>query len=193
MAQTQREYRELQSFEHKDNFIISGYAATWEPYILYEQDNMRVYEQISKDAFKDADLSDIVLHRDHAGPVYARVSNGTLQVSFDAKGMFVRADLSKTSSARELYEEVKAGLYTKMSWAFTIKDERYDAKTSIRHIDRVSKVYDASVVAHPQNPGTSVNARSVEEWIQGVWVPTVKELNARAALVSEYLRKVANL
>lgn len=188
-----REYRELQSFEPKENYIIEGYATTWEPYLLYDYDGVKVYEQISPNAFKGADLTDIVLHRDHSGSVFARVSNNTLQVSFDSHGMFVRADLSKTQSARELYEEVKAGMYKSMSWAFTIKEEHFDKEKSIRHIDSVVKVFDTSVVAHPQNPGTSLSARSAEAWLKGVFIPTVQELNARNSLIDAYLRKVAEL
>ena len=185
-----REYRNLLNFEQKDNFIIEGYATTWEPYILYQDGDHVVYEQISKDAFKDADFSDCVLRVDHVGRVFARKSNGTLSITLDNKGMFVRADLSKTQSARDLYEEIKAEMLVKMSWAFSVSKEHYDAKTSIRHIDAVSKVWDASVVVNPQNSATSVSARSA---FDGLIRPQIVEYEARTALVDEYMRKVANI
>lgn len=50
---------------------------------------------------------------DHEGRVYARTSNHTLQVTPDGRGLLVRADLSGSSAAKELFEEIRAGLITK--------------------------------------------------------------------------------
>lgn len=97
---------------------------------------------------------------DHQGKVLARLSNGTLGIEPTEKGLFIYADLSKSQEARELYEEIKNGLVTKMSWAFTVADEEYDKETRTRIIKRIKKVYDVSAVSIPANDGTIISARS---------------------------------
>jgi len=97
---------------------------------------------------------------DHQGKVLARLSNSTLGLEVDDKGLFIYADLSKSQEARELYEEIKNGLVTKMSWAFTVADEEYDKETRTRIIKRIKKVYDVSAVSIPANDGTIISARS---------------------------------
>ena len=49
---------------------------------------------------------------------------------------------------------------TKMSWAFTISEESYNAETRTRTILKVKKVYDVSAVSIPANDGTEISARS---------------------------------
>jgi len=113
---------------------------------------------------------------DHQGKVLARLSNGTLGIEPTEKGLFIYADLSKSQEARELYEEIKNGLVTKMSWAFTVADEEYDKETRTRIIKRIKKVYDVSAVSIPANDGTIISARS---FINGVIEKEQQELLER--------------
>ena len=71
---------------------------------------------------------------DHEGRVFARQSNNTLILEPDVKGLFVAADLSRTDLARGLYQDISAGMITKMSWAFTVAEESYDRETHTRTI-----------------------------------------------------------
>lgn len=155
-----REYRSLELLEQTDDYVIEGYATTFEPYELYEHDGIKYYEQIDRNAFDNADFSDVIMQYDHAGKVFARTSNGTLQLSVDDKGLRVRADLSKSQSAKELYEEIKNGLITKMSWAFSFEEQSYSNETRTRKFLKIKKVYDVSAVSIPANNDTSINARS---------------------------------
>ena len=59
----------------------------------------------------------------------ARTKNGTLNLTVDDFGLKVRADLSSSRESRELFEEIKAGLIDKMSFAFTVNEESYDKAT----------------------------------------------------------------
>lgn len=176
-----REYRTMaaavEATEH-DNYIVKGYATTWEPYLLYEHDDMKLYERIDKNAFNNADMSDVIMQYDHAGRVYARQSNGTLKILPDEKGLYIEADLSSTNGSRELYEDIKAGLITKMSWAFNIDSsgEKYDKDTRTRTIIGVKKVFDVSAVSIPANNDTSIYARS---FIDGVIEEEKKEFLKR--------------
>ena len=92
--------------------------------------------------------------------VFARQSNKTLILEPDAKGLFVAADLSKTDLARGLYQDIDAGMITKMSWAFTVAEESYDRETHTRTILKIKKVYDVSAVSIPANNDTEISARN---------------------------------
>ena len=166
---TEREYRTIQlpdiQFraveEDEQNYIVEGYATTFnDPYIMYEFDGVKYKEEIDRDALLDADMSDVIFLYNHEGMVYARQANGTLQLSPNDKGLYIRADLSSTEASRQMFESIKAGLVTQMSWAFTIAKEEYDEKKHLRSIRKVNKVYDVSAVSIPANPNTDISARS---------------------------------
>lgn len=70
------------------------------------------------------------------------------------------ADLSKTDLARGLYQDIDAGMITKMSWAFTVAEESYDRETHTRTILKIKKVYDVSAVSIPANNDTEISARN---------------------------------
>lgn len=159
------------------DYYVEGYATTFdEPYLLYEIDGIKYYEKIDRNALEGADISDVIMQYDHQGKVLARLSNGTLGIEPTEKGLFIYADLSKSQEARELYEEIKNGLVTKMSWAFTVADEEYDKETRTRIIKRIKKVYDVSAVSIPANDGTIISARS---FINGVIEKEQQELLER--------------
>lgn len=159
----EREYRNM-AFEvrrdgDKPSFLVEGYASTFEPYKLIEIDGEDYNEQIMKDAFDDADMSDVVFRVDHEGPVYARASAGTVKLDVDEHGLHQISDLSQTQRARDLFEDIAAGNYPQMSFAFVVGEEHYDAETRTRVIDRVDKIYDVSPVTWPANPTTELHVR----------------------------------
>lgn len=163
-----REYRNFQSFALKrsdnesDSFIVEGYASTFEEYTLGDWGDEEWRERIEPDAFRDADMSDVVFLRDHAGQVFARTKNNTIALMSDDKGLFSRTDLSSTSAARGMYEDIDAGLYSQMSFAFTVAEQRFEEtqedgkRIYTRVISRIKKVYDISAVAFPANPTTDI-------------------------------------
>ena len=152
----------------ESDYYVEGYASTFnDPYKLYTTfDGIEVYEVIDADAFRDADMSDVIFQFDHSGRVYARQSNGTLSVEPQLHGLFVAADLGSTSLSRQMYEDIETGLVTRMSWAFmpvwdSIEDVYDDeAKTITSTIHQVERVYDVSCVSLPADPNTEISARS---------------------------------
>ena len=142
-------------------YYVEGYATTFnQPYELYEFDGVKYYEVIDRGALDSADMSDIIMQYDHDGKVLARKSNNTLIVEPQADGLFICADLSKSTASKDLYEEILNGLITKMSWAFTVAEDEYDRDTHTRTIKRIKKVYDVSAVSIPANADTDIKARS---------------------------------
>lgn len=148
---------------------VEGYAARYEPYVLfYDYDEngneLPVYERFERGCFASADMGDVIMQYDHTGKVLARTSNGSLIVEADDTGLFFAADLSRTEAARSLFDDVKAGMVTKMSWRFRCGDYYYDRENRTIVHTRIAKVYDVAAVSIPANDNTEINARA---WVDG--------------------------
>lgn len=167
----EREYRKMAQLltarnaagaeDERKEYKVEGYATTFDkPYVLYECDGITYYEKVDRHALDEADISDVIMQYDHSGRVFARQSNGTLELSADNTGLKVSADLSKTELAKGLYEDIAAGMITKMSWAFVVTQDSYDTSTRTRTILKIKKVYDVSAVSIPANDDTNIAARN---------------------------------
>ena len=179
-----RQYRDLvlevkeMENEDDDSKVVEGFATTYnEPYHLIRFKGNDGYtvefkEEVDRHAFDDTDMSDVIMQYDHQGRVFARLSNGTLELDKNnEKGLYIRANLSGTDIGRQLYQEIKGGYTNKMSFGFTIDkaseprqiesdeaDEVY-----VYTIERVGKLYDVSAVSLPQNDFTSISARNFND------------------------------
>lgn len=143
---------------------VEGYAARYDPYELYHDENGPVYERFERGCFDGCDMSDIIFQYDHCGKVMARTGNGSLIVEADESGLFMAADLSRTEAARSMHDEIKAGMVTKMSWRFAVGDYYYDPETRTIVHRKVKKIFDVSAVSIPANDNTEINARA---WVDG--------------------------
>ena len=170
---TDREYRNMElrivptEEGNEPSFFVEGYASTFEPYVLMTVDDINYSERIDPTAFDNADMSDVVFRVDHEGPVYARTSAGSVEVWTDEHGLAQRTDLGRTQRARDLYADIAAGNYPKMSFAFSVAEDHYDKATHTRIIDRIAKVFDVSPVVFPANPGTELSV-STRDYFNGV-------------------------
>ena len=155
------QFRALDTDDEEKKYLVEGYATTYDDeYTLFEYDGIAYKEIVSRDALAGADMSDVIFLYNHDGMVYARQSNGTLTLSSDEHGLHVLADLSSTEESRKMFESIKAGLVTQMSWAFTVAESSYDQDVHTRTIVKIKKVYDVSAVSIPANPNTDISARS---------------------------------
>lgn len=160
-----REYRSMQmDAVADDNYMVVGYATTFEqPYHLYNDDKGReVKEQVSRDAFLNTDMSDVIFQYDHEGRVFARLSNDTMKLEVDEHGLKVTAYLGGTTIGKNLYEEIKGGYTDKMSFGFTVSKQKVekDGDGFLRSILGVGKLFDVSAVSLPANNLTEISARS---------------------------------
>ena len=164
-----REYRKMilevrDTEEEADDYKVSGYATTFDqPYVLYHYDEDHVVEeQVDRNAFDNTDRSDTIMQYDHEGRVFARVSNETLRLTVDDHGLFIEAYLGGTEIGRNLYEEIKGGYTTKMSFGFTVTDDDFveTEKGYLRTIKSIGKLYDVSAVSLPANDYTEISARN---------------------------------
>ena len=162
-----RQYRTMQmSAKEDEEYRVQGYATTFnEPYLLYEYDDVKVYEQVSEKAFDDCDMSDVIMQYDHEGRVFARISNNTLELNVDEKGLLINAYLGGTELGRGLYEDIQGGYITKMSFGFVVDEDEIEEIRSdegvivTRTITKIGKLYDVSAVSIPANDMTEISAR----------------------------------
>ena len=169
----------------ESDYYVEGYAARYEPYVLFEDENGPIYERFERGCFADCDMSDIIYQLNHQGTVMARQSNGSLIVEPDEIGLFVAADLGRTEAARNHFEEISSGMITKMSWGFLIRDYYFDKTNRTIVHTAVKKIFDVSGVSIPANQNTEINARS--------WADGVIDLAARSEAELENRRRKLRL
>ena len=199
----EREYRNIETGQMETRtaedgaMIVEGYATTFnQPYTLYREKNMIVREQVDPAAFAECDMSDAIMQYDHVGRVFARVKNGTLELESDEHGLKIRANLGGTEIGRQLFEEIQGGYTNKMSFGFTVADQKRtrsrdgDGNTVVlRTITKIGKLFDVSAVSLPANDATEISARSIGD---GVIAEAMKEIQAeeeRARKIGE-IRKI---
>ena len=161
--------------ERDEKKTVAGYASTFnEPYVLYEDEDLIYREQVDRSAFDETDMSDVIMQYNHEGRVFARITNNTLRVSPDDKGLFIEADLGGTELGRQLFDEIRGGYTDKMSFGFIVSaDEELRTKDEdgrvdiLRTIKGISKLFDVSAVSIPANNGTSIGV-STRSRIDGV-------------------------
>lgn len=192
-----RQYRniDVSSFERRaedDKKDVSGYATTFnQPYELFrdafEGVVYIVEEQIDRNAFAETDMSDVIMQYDHEGRVFARTSNGTLELDPDDHGLHIRADLGGTEIGRQLFEEIEGGYTTKMSFGFRVGSDKREQTEErdengvttirvLRTILTISRLYDVSAVSLPANDATSISARN---FCDGVIAEVMEEFQKR--------------
>lgn len=167
---------------------VEGYAAKYEKYLLWDDGDWgKTYERFEPGCFANTDMSDVIMQFDHAGRVFARTTNNTLFVGPDDIGLAMAADLDKTELARGLYDDIDAGMITKMSWRFKvgkyyIEREEGSKDCTIVHTE-IPKIYDVSAVSIPANDNTEINARDFAHGVKD-------EIARREAELDERRRKL---
>lgn len=159
-----------------DEKIVEGYATVFDrPYVLFEEEDYKLIEVVARGAFDGCDMSDVIMQYDHEGRVFARNRNGTLELLVDGVGLNTVANLGGTDLGAQIYQEIKGGYSTKMSYRYRVaeekRDTRYDrenGKTIVtRTITKIKKLYDVSVVSIPANDMTSISARRFADGVIG--------------------------
>ena len=200
-----REYRKIDATlmetrkADDGQMIVEGYATTFnQPYELWRDKGMIVNEQVDANAFAETDMSDTIMQYDHEGRVFARVKNGTLQLTPDEHGLKVTANLGGTEIGRQLFEEINGGYTNKMSFGFTVTGEKSqrskdeDGNTVIlRTITRVGRLYDVSAVSLPANDATEISSRNIGDGLIAEVLEEVRAEEERQRRIGE-IRKILN-
>ena len=130
--------------------------------------------------------SDVILNLNHNSSVtnvlgrFRNTDKDTLQLTLNEDNMECRCDMPHTNNANDTLELMKRGDITGMSFAFSddyqdsengVSYERTDEKTEdgkevwLRHVKRITGLYDVSIVTHPAYEQTNVGTREASDEI----------------------------
>ena len=168
------ELRAVKNNSEKPEYRVSGYSTMFnQPFVLWREkwggQEWEVREQVDSHAFDECDMSDVIFNLNHEGRVFARLSNDTLKLTIEEKGLKVDAYLGGTEEGRKIHEEIEGGYLTKMSYRFVVEDDKTEEFTEgekrvvLRTITKIRKLYDVSVVSIPADDHTSISARSFSD------------------------------
>jgi len=153
--------KELRASEPTEDtkMIVEGYAIVFD-----EPTDLGYIEVIERGALDNCDMRDVCLKYNHEDDflIMARTRNKSLQLEVDEHGLKIRAELIDTSSNRDIYKSIQAGLLDKMSFAFIVSDASWDTVDGkdVRRIKGIEKLFDVSVVDVPAYDQTEIYARS---------------------------------
>jgi HK97 family phage prohead protease len=147
-----------------------------------------VYEVLEKGCITPELLqrSDVILNLNHSNMVpdvlgrFRNTDKDTLQLTLNEDNMECRCDMPHTNNADDTLELMKRGDITGMSFAFSddyqdsengVSYERTEERTDdgkevwLRHVKRITGLYDVSIVTHPAYEQTSVGTREASDAI----------------------------
>ena len=154
--------------------------------------------------------SDVVLTAFHNNQIILgrwREGKGTLSLMLDERGLKISCTLAETATADELLTSIERGDITGMSFAFTADEEdnengvsyeRTDARTKegkevwLRHVKKVTGLYDVTIAGHPAYKQTTLEAREQADKFYDEHCPkqeTDEERQAREQAEAEAQRK----
>lgn len=143
--------------------------------------------------------SDVVLTAFHNNQIILgrwREGKGTLSLMLDERGLKISCTLAETRTASELLTSIERGDITGMSFAFTADEEdnengvsyeRTDTKTKdgkevwLRHVKKVTGLYDVTIAGHPAYKQTTLEAREQADKFFDEHCQTDDERQARKA------------
>lgn len=157
---------EYQTRNDDENMYIEGRPVVFDtPTLLFNDGEYDIYEVIDRNAFDDADMSDVIFNVNHGGRVYARTRNKSLALDLNDEGLDMSTSLwADDPGHMELYRDISRGNIDKMSFAFTVKkttwEEDEENKTATRHVMAIDRLFDVSAVDIPAYDATSIAARN---------------------------------
>lgn len=178
--------------------IIEGYSVVFGRESVLLCDYWDEYREIIEPGAIDQallDSSDIKMTLWHNRErLLARRNNGagTLEVGIDPTGVWYRFEAPATPDGETALELVRRGDLAGSSFIYSTdeaNDVRYDKLedgTVVRHVIKISRIYDMTIASDPAYTDTTVNAREVERRFGG----GVSE--AEAAACVRRLREDAN-
>lgn len=121
-------------------------------------------ERIERSALDGVNLDDVMLLLNHDGTgIPLARSPKTLALTVTDAGLEMRAELPDTEQGRAVYEAVRRGDLSQMSFAFDIAQQTFDEQKRERTITAIGSVYEISIVNRAAYPQTHVTARNAQE------------------------------
>lgn len=160
---------QIRNDEQEENkMVIEGYPIVFDKETYIDCFFGGWYEKIDRNAFANADMSDVCLKYNHNDDFFimARTRNNSLQLTIDNHGVFMHAELINTTQNRDVYEMVKSELLKEGSFAFTVEEwtENIDANEDLhRTINKIGKLFDVAICPNgAYGDMTEIYARSYD-------------------------------
>ena len=188
------EVRAEQNDEH-------GHFLTGRPIVFGQRTDLGWYDEIiDQGALNETDLKDVrflVNHNVDMIPLARSRNNNensTMQLSPDADGMAIRADIDteNNADAKALYSAVGRGDISGMSFMFTVDKDSWDDVDSehpTRHIRSIKRVFEVSAVTFPAYAQTSIQTRGLSDALDSAKESLESERN-RLAEIERRKRKI---
>lgn len=183
---------ELRAAEGSEKEVITGYALKFNRWSSVLGGWFK--EIIDPRALDQADMTNVVALFNHDESKVLARTGINLKLNVDDIGLRFEFAPNGTTYAKDLLENIRSGIITQCSFAFTIPNERDaeewtegDEGIMERRIKRFAKIYDVSAVTTPAYPDTDVvvGARS-KELANSITKQSVEEQREREALELEY-------
>lgn len=165
-----KEIRAMETIKAVDDekMIVEGYALRFN---TLSNDLGGFVEEISPEALKEADLSDVRCLIDHdSSKVLGRTTSETLELKVDDEGLYFRTQLPNTTYAKDLYENIRLGNINQCSFGFILDEdgdefEKREDGLFKRTLRKIKSLFDVSIVTYPAYNDTQVAPalRSIEQ------------------------------
>jgi len=121
-------------------------------------------EVVSRDAFKDVDMSNVFALYNHDWNTPLARSGRGLDLTIDETGLRFDLTLPDTTAGRDLQELVRTGVVEGMSFGFTIEDDNWEKRDGLplRTINAIDELFEITVTPVPAYPTTEVGLRSMD-------------------------------
>lgn len=157
---------------------LEGYAIVFgqESRIMFDLQKRRYFIEIiepgavTEELVRSCDIKALVEHNRERVLARSMNGSGSLSLSLDAHGMAYRFLLPATLDGDYVREGVKRGDLPGSSFAYLADEKegvRYERRADgmlVRHVERIARLFDVSVVSDPAYWGTKVNVRSLSPW-----------------------------
>ena len=183
--------------DEENSRTVEGYALKFDTRSQPLADNYFI-ETLDKRCLDNTDMSNVVATFNHDQSKLLGRSGVNLNLTKDDTGLRFKIDLPNTTTANDVLEEVRMGILSQCSFAFSLPDDGSGSEWHESDIDGVEyertilsidKLYDVSIVTTPAYVDTnvSVGERSMEVVNKLKEEPLIK---ARELKRQEALRKL---
>ncbi|MFJ7678271.1 phage major capsid protein [Peribacillus sp. NPDC097198] len=176
------------------SLTVSGYVNKTDQLSNILGVTKKFVEKIAKGAFTRAIQSasrDIEFLAEHKKDlILASTRNGSLELTEDEQGLFMRAIITPTSWGKDYYELINSGIHRNMSFGFrTIKDKWKLIEPNLyeRTIEEL-ELFEVSVVKDPAYSQSTIAARGID-LVEEVKVPSKVELSKNRIEDSVYKKE----
>lgn len=144
-----------------DKRKIVGYALQFNKLGKFAEKGVIKYERIENGALDSAFFDDCVLTIEHSVEV-ASVKDGTLQLEVNKNGLWFEALLPVSVLGQEAYKRVEKGFLTQASFKAEFLDVELleEDGVPVRHVKKLGKFFDISLVDIPAYQDSTIEARS---------------------------------